>query len=767
MTRETTVLDRIRLLRNIGQFDSVGSCANVPLPRLVLVYADNGRGKTTLSAILRSLGTGDPTPIAERRRLGAANPPHVVVQPASGGSITFQNGAWTQPLPNVAVFDDVFVDDNVYSGLSVDPEHRQNLHELILGSQGVALSKAFQALVDRIEEHNRALRQKGDAIPTSVRNGLNAEEFYALQPRPAVDEEIQAAERTLAAARDQDAIRSATAFQPLGLPALDLVVIEGLLARDIGSLDTAAVARVHAHVAGIGPGAEGWIAEGMRRVQSSESPGCPFCAQDLTGSPLVAHYRAYFSAAYEDLKRAIAKAIDELDSSHGGAIPAAFERGVRVWGERRQFWSRFCDLPDVGLDTTAIARAWQAAHDAVRASLVAKQAAPLERMELNAATRAAVKTFDGLRIRVDQLSESLQAANATIRLVKEQAVSGNPAALATDIARLKAVKARYSAEVTPLCDAYLAEKKAKIETEEKRAKAREALDAYRTSVFPSYETAINLYLGKFGAGFRLANVASSTTRAGSACTYSVAIGSASIPVGGAGDTGAPSFRTALSSGDRNALALAFFFATLDRDPSVKDKVVVIDDPITSLDEHRKLTTVQEIRRLAGNAAQVIVLSHSKAFLCEIWEGADKTCREALEIGRDGAGSTLRGWVIHHDLVTEHDRRHALLRSYLESSASDSRQVAEALRPVLEKFVRVVYPDHFAPGDMLGKFVNLCRRRIGGKDQVLNAQRTQELDEILSYANRFHHETNKGYETEAVNDGELVGFVQRTLTFTRH
>ncbi len=761
------MLDRIRLLRNIGQFDSVSSCANIALPKLTLVYAENGRGKTTLSAILRSLGTGDPIPISERRRLTAANPPHVVVQPASGAAITFQDDAWTQALPNIAVFDDVFVHENVYSGLSVDPEHRQNLHELILGSQGVELSKAFQALVDRIEEHNKALRQKADAIPASVRSGLNAEEFCALQPRPAIDEEIQTAERTLAAARDQDAIRKAGAFDPLDLPALDLAAVEAVLRRDLDSLDMAAVARVQAHLVGIGPGAEGWIADGMRRVQSSGSQACPFCAQDLGGSPLVAHYRAYFSAAYEELKRAITKAIGDLDSGHGGATPAAFERGVRVWGERRQFWSKFCDLPDVGLDTAAIARAWQAARDAVRSLLAAKQAAPLERMELNPDALAAVETFNGFRQQVEQLSENLQTANTTIRVVKEQAASGDPAALAADIARLKAVKARFSPEVTPLCDTYLAEKKAKTETEEKRTKAREALDEYRTSVFPSYETAINLYLGKFGAGFRLTNVASSTTRAGSACTYSVAIGSASIPVGSAANPGTPSFRTALSAGDRNALALAFFFATLDRDPSLKDKVVVIDDPVTSLDEHRKLTTVQEIRRLVGQVAQVIILSHSKAFLCEIWDGADKTSREALEIGRDGAGSTLRGWVIHHDLITEHDRRHALLRSYLESSGSDNRKVAEALRPVLEKFVRVAYPDHFAPGDMLGKFVNLCQQRIGAREQILDAQRTQELDDVLSYANKFHHETNRAYETEAVNDGELVGFVQRTLALTRH
>ncbi len=52
------MINRIQLLRNIGQFDSVNTAANIPLNRLTLIYAENGRGKTTLSAIFRSLSVG-------------------------------------------------------------------------------------------------------------------------------------------------------------------------------------------------------------------------------------------------------------------------------------------------------------------------------------------------------------------------------------------------------------------------------------------------------------------------------------------------------------------------------------------------------------------------------------------------------------------------------------------------------------------------------------------------------------------------------------
>jgi wobble nucleotide-excising tRNase len=246
----------------------------------------------------------------------------------------------------------------------------------------------------------------------------------------------------------------------------------------------------------------------------------------------------------------------------------------------------------------------------------------------------------------------------------------------------------------------------------------------------------------------------------------VVINDRPVPItGGTPAAGEPSFRTALSAGDRNTLALAFFFASLDQSPDLADRVVVIDDPISSLDEHRALTTVQEVRRLARRAGQVIVLSHNKPFLCRIWEGADRAARAALEVSRDGAGSALRAWDVSQDSVTEHDRRHAALRQYLGAS-TNNRDVAEALRYVLEAFVRVSYPEHFPPGTNLGSFLTICDQRTGTAQEVLDREDTGELRDLVEYAHRFHHDTNPAYETVTINDAELRGFVERTLTFTR-
>lgn len=180
-----------------------------------------------------------------------------------------------------------------------------------------------------------------------------------------------------------------------------------------------------------------------------------------------------------------------------------------------------------------------------------------------------------------------------------------------------------------------------------------------------------------------------------------------------------------------------------------------------------MTTVQEIRRLAERVSQVIVLSHSKPFLCRLWDRADPSVRAALEVVREGNGSTLRAWDVAQDSITEHDRRHYQLRDFLAGNAADDMlEVARSVRPHLEGFLRVAYPAQFTPGTMLGQFGRRCQEHLGTHDQILDRTAIQELGEIVEYGNRFHHDTNAGGKTESTNDAELRGFVDRTLRFCR-
>ncbi len=178
----------------------------------------------------------------------------------------FQDNAWNRRLDNIVVFDDLFVDENVCSGVEVGPEHRQNLHELILGAQGVEWNRRLEGRTTEIERHNRELRIKGAAIPATERGSFSVDDFCALPAQEDIDEAIQQAERKLAAVEEQEPIRTTPLFDEINLPTFDIAEIDAVLRRDLPELEAAAAQLVQGHLATLGQGGEAWVADGMQRI---------------------------------------------------------------------------------------------------------------------------------------------------------------------------------------------------------------------------------------------------------------------------------------------------------------------------------------------------------------------------------------------------------------------------------------------------------------------------------------------------------------------
>ena len=758
----------IKLLRNIGTFDSDNAAASLDLKRLSLIYADNARGKTTFAAVLRSLATGNPLPITERQRLGSLQPPHVVLDcEGEPSTVMFQNGAWNRTIPDLKIFDDVFVDENVHSGLDVEAHHRQHLHELILGEEGVALNRRLQEVVSRIDQHNTALTEKSNAIPEQLRGGLSVDAFCGLTELPDIEERIETAERTLMAARNQEAVGTGPLFVAIDLPEFDIEAIRRILLTDLPDLDRVAEAQVQEHVRTLGEGGEAWVADGIRRGVQGDDGVCPFCGQDVNGLDLIAHYRAYFSEGYAQLKRDVAGMTGDVDRTHADGAQAVFERAVGTARQTGQFWANYYDVSPFEIDTEVIAQDWNAARETAKALLKTKQAAPLERHELNEHQLNVLSTYNTHGEQIKVVNETLTVSNGVILEVKKQAEGANIEEIIAEVNKLKATRARFSQEVAPLCADYLQEKVVKALTEAERTEARNALEGYRAKVFPELQTGVNAYLLRFNAGFRIdsLNPTNTGSGSGSTCTYNVVINNTSIAVRSSNNPqGKPSFRNSLSAGDRNTLALALFFSSLDKNPNLADTVVVIDDPMSSLDDHRSLTTVQAVRNLAERAGQVIVLSHNKRFLCSIWSGADRKECLPLEIVQNGDESTIHPWDVSQDSITEHDQRYFLLQEYVANQSGSKKEVALAIRLHLEGFLRVACPGNFPPGKLLGSFIQDCHHKVCGSDEVLNKDTLQELHDIVEYSNRFHHDTNPAWQTEEINSTELLGFVKRTLAF---
>lgn len=758
------MLDNFRLIRNVGKFDSVNDGTHLNLKNLALIYAENGRGKTTLATIMQSLGTKEPLPIIERTRLGGQGDPHIVIAYNNGDTTMFSNGAWDESDINLLVFDDNFVTDNIYSGIDVATEHRQKLHELIIGSEGIALNVDLQEIVDSIEVHNRMIREKALQITGVMRHGLSVEEFCALENIGDIDNLHQEAERALAAAKKSEAIAQKDAFISLTLPEFHVEVINTILSKSLPNIEAAAANQVNKHILTLGAGRESWIATGMKIVSELDLETCPFCKQELSNSEIIVLYQSIFSQKYLSLKEEISTCLFTLGADHRVELMTAFERNFRKLFEDRQFWSEFIDVPEIDFDTASIARLWRSCYEAIKGLLETKKESPLEELILDQENLDLINEYHKVIKTVHEFSSSLLTVNERIKLLKESAAESNVAVLEADLNRLKAVQSRYNEVVSNFCDNYLAEVELKKETEKERVQAREALDEYREQVFPQYQEAINRYLVKFNAGFRLDDVTSVNNRGGSSCNYNVLIENISVPLK-SNEAGQPSFKNTLSSGDRNTLALAFFFSSIEMNENRANLVIVIDDPITSLDEHRSLTTVQQIKALIGTVEQVIVLSHSKTFLCNLWNSAQSLSISAIKISRIGLSSTLTEWDVNQDSITEYDRNHLMVSDFIRNGhGANERTVAAALRPILESYIRITCPSIFTPGSLLGTFLGICQQRENTPDQILSPDDRIELRSLLDYANKFHHNKNEAWQTENINEQELLNHADRTISF---
>jgi wobble nucleotide-excising tRNase len=210
------------------------------------------------------------------------------------------------------------------------------------------------------------------------------------------------------------------------------------------------------------------------------------------------------------------------------------------------------------------------------------------------------------------------------------------------------------------------------------------------------------------------------------------------------------------------LALAFFLAHLERDKELARKIVVFDDPLNSQDTFRRRQTVHEIMKVAGQCAQVIVLSHDATFLKQVWDKAPAAERISLTIADHRAqGSKL----MPIDLEKACQGRTATdiddLQTYLTTGAGNLLDIIRKMRVVLETYCCTTYPTCFQAGqDWLGDIVR--KTREGGATHPMLAH-YDELGQINDYTSQYHHGEDVADVTpDQIDPTELTGYTRRTL-----
>jgi len=300
-------------------------------------------------------------------------------------------------------------------------------------------------------------------------------------------------------------------------------------------------------------------------------------------------------------------------------------------------------------------------------------------------------------------------------------------------------------------------------------KVRDELDSYTSEILAKYGKNLNQHLKRMGVDFRI-KIENKAAFAGGrpSLEYYLCLRDHPIQLGRPSEMNEmPSFRTVLSEGDKSTLAFALFLARLDLDPHIDQKIIVFDDPITSLDAHRQSQTVYRINAIAKKARQVIVLTHDLLFARRLWhECPDKSELKEFKIKRTKQGSSIVCWNLERETQGEYYQNYFTLADYLDYEYDgELLPVVRCIRPILEANFRLRWPKEFHSKMCLGDFIESIRESEPGSPLYSLLWLVDEMSDINSYCRRYHH-SNPEADTALIIDQELRQYVGRTLDLIR-
>lgn len=756
------MIKKIKEINNIGRFTKFSASGNIEFKKVSVIYAENGKGKTTLSAILRSLKSGDPVYISERTTLGTQKEPSVAIRGESE-NYNFKN-RWNKKYPNIEIFDSTFIDKNVFSGEHVEHGHKKNLYRFVVGEKGVAYAMEVNRLDQSIRTLNGVISAKEVEIQKQIiGETLSIEDFLELKKTKNIEELVSGKESEIEVIKKARQIISRPLLQKIELPDYPQEEIEALLAKKLKDISAVAEKQTKDHIKShLDSEGESWLRKGLSYVDEE----CPFCGRDLDENMLIEAYRDYFNLEYKNLKTSIISLRELFRKMFSGQTLMYIQQIYGANGAGIAFWKEYFPIKGShGVIFSEINTIWKEITEKTEKYIQTKHLSPLSSISIDKNLTKLIQRYQGIKRKIIKHNEFVEKINDSIQKKKLTAGSGDLKVAMAELEKLHNFNKRHQKEAVMLCKEYqkLLIKKQKFTKEKKEAKI--SLDEYADKIFEKYQRKINEYLTKFGAGFEV--VAAKTGYAGGkpSSNYCIKINETSVDLGDTRVYGKPCFRNILSQGDKNSLAFAFFLSRLNQE-SISDKVIVFDDPINSLDEDRKTCTKQEILKIADKSDQCIIMSHDKYFLRSIWDKIENDSVKSLRIIRSATnGSQIREWDIVPDTRGEYfDDFYNLLEFTEEESSTseDLKNIARSIRPVLEGYLRIKYPKYLPVNKWLGDFIKEVDKDENTELELFRDTHLEDLKDINDYSCKYHHKINPNSNNERVSGTALKTYIERTM-----
>ncbi len=789
------MINKIEKLVSIGKYRNYIASGPVNFKNLTLIYGDNGGGKTTLTSVLRSLTSDNPSII--RSRISTANTQAQAAQITQLGTPniyhTFGASGWTIPFPNIEIFDIHFVNENIYSGFDFNDEHKKQLHQFVIGSQGIAIQNQIeQNKLDKVNSRQNQTTLESQLIQ-QVGNNLNSElitNFLSLSSTDVngIDPLITAAELKLTNASANTIIQTLQLTIPIATFSsnINFTTLLTDLQTTIQSIQNQTLEQLfESHCQDLNDNgiqsAENWLQTGLNYINSKESKSetdlnCPFCKQSINNSmDIINAYTCKFNEEFNAFLSRLRTHLTSLQNFNLDATVQAINTGCTSNNSKVVLWSNH--LPNtVQLPINSLI------SNATELRTEMQTLISLLEQKIQNPTTAIITSplitfqtsLQNLTANITAYNQSITIYNSAITTFKSGIQTVQNSQLEVD--RLKRIKKRFEPAILQICNLIITEKQRLRTLTSEYPLLIQQQNAAATVFFSSYQTRINHYLGTiFRTPFRIdgvEHIAPQGRATQSKINYTLTIDGNPISF----DTSQPfSAKECLSEGDKSTIALAFFLSKLDIDPNHQDKILVFDDPLSSLDTNRRTYTIGIIKSALPHLKQVVVLSHNEYFLHSIGKDIPIADKSTLRIKQNFAtnSSELEPCDLNELVKNDYFKHLEALENFRtnpDHSIKDT--VLGWLRNVLESHLRFKFYRELRTmtgQQTFGRLILfLDTSGVIFKDNVSRSDIIDNLNLINSISWMPHHgNPSPNYATIGINPNtitasELDNFIQDTL-----
>ncbi|MCH7425071.1 MULTISPECIES: AAA family ATPase [Shewanella] len=766
------MLEKIIKIENIKQWQHKRALSQA-FDKLNLIYGRNGSGKSTLCKIFNFINENDKAAIEALKPLESDGQPDLCLR-VGGANITLNS---LQTPFNFQVFNQEFIDNNLYIPNARDRSQLTNYYEFSLGKVSVLKEQEVDKLKAEIDAINVQLSPIETRLTVNFPNKTIAK-IRGIQANPNADAEIKSLEAQIHDLKSVEHYKSRKLLSPLVLtkPNLDTSVFS----LNIESLSKEAQEKVELHIANnLKERDVFWLETGIQLV--NESANCPFCAQPLVKSDIFCLYQDFINESYTNASNKF-----ELDSGQFqldvGAIGCNIEdlealvnsnsEVIQVWSDRIKGFNPHYDFSSLhSLSTSLVLECVKLIREKKKDLLLKTDFTKFN------------KLFDTIFTECDfsAYNREVQDFNEQVSNFLNALATGSTHALQTKIDNIRETKKRFDADVVEDLLTYKSLYDDKNAKTNKIRELKEEIAKDQEDSIKEHKNSINQLLKHFHSMIRIKQLDKDNKGKGGTTRlkYVITFINTELSVENVDDN-KHIFEHILSLGDRSALALAFFLSKFAKSNS-DNSIVVLDDPMSSLDNYRKDATIVEIEKLINNGYQTIVFSHDPFFLSEIQKYSilsqhtkcfeiDVSYKKSDPLKADSSQyisseMSVRANYDSHVLHSYHKEYNKLYDFVADANDDSKVEVARSIRPILEAHLRFLYPREFNGGVWLGDMIKMIRDETDPNSHFFDKHhKINQITKINQFSKTFHHADGFDTKIQSLDVQTVQSYAQETLLF---